>query len=234
VFIAASSLLALAGVAVASAVSSSNNSGTSAAPATSPTVASSTPAVTHPATPKPAATKTATKTATKPKPRPAAVTEVHPSLSATPTPSPTRNGCPSVGDRVLRARAHLSHPAVADRIAVHSESARAGTLATADYSARTVTLFVRSCAQESLTQLAVAWMYETGQFVAVEKWDASTQAQWRQLRGTSSLATTAQLRQDVAAVFAYWQTGTTQFWQSPVPPPSSGQLPALARFLRIS
>jgi hypothetical protein len=110
---------------------------------------------------------------------------------------------------------------------------RDGTLGTADFASRTVTLYVRDCAKESAAQLAVVWMYEAGQLVDVNSWDSATRARWRQLRGGASLDSNDQLRQDVAAVFAYWETGSTSSWQSPVPPPPSSKLPALSTFLHL-
>jgi hypothetical protein len=108
---------------------------------------------------------------------------------------------------------------------------RSGTLGTADLSARTITLYLRSCAEESTTRLAVVWMYEAGQFLDVQSWSADKQNQWRQVRG-AALGTTTELQQDVAAVFAYWQTGTTEAWQSPVAPPTPSRLAQLAPYLQ--
>ena len=107
-------------------------------------------------------------------------------------------------------------------------------LGAADLSARTVTLFVRSCADEPTIQLAFVWGYEAGQFVPIQIWGSATTARWEHLRGMSSTSSQTQLRQDVASVYAFWQTGSTSYWQSSVAPPSTSQLQSLVPFLKTS
>jgi len=115
-----------------------------------------------------------------------------------------------------------------------TQGPRQGLLGASDASARTLTLYVRSCADEPAVQLAVVWGYEAGQFIRTETWDSATRSRWSQLRGTSALVSDAQFKQDAAAVFALWQTGTTKYWQSPVAPPSLSRLPQLVPFLKFS
>jgi hypothetical protein len=101
-------------------------------------------------------------------------------------------------------------------------------------SARTVTLFVRSCADEPTIQLAFVWGYEAGQFVPVQTWSSSTVAQWAHLRGISGTPSQTLLRQDAASVYSFWQTGSTRYWQSPITPPSASQLQSLTPYLHTS
>ena len=115
-------------------------------------------------------------------------------------------------------------------MSVVTAGARQGTLGTAYLGSRTVTLYLRSCAEEPTSKLAIVWMYEMGQFVDVDSWDTATRDHWRQLRG-ASLASSSELLQDAAAVYTYWQTGSTESWQSPVAPPSPSRLTQLVPFL---
>ena len=112
--------------------------------------------------------------------------------------------------------------------------ARDGLLGDADIGARTISLYIRTCAAEPTAQLATIWAYEAGQFVPVETWNSAKAAAWRTLRNARRLTSAIQLRQDVAAVYAFWQTGSTRYWQSPVSPPSPSQLSALAPYLVVS
>ena len=107
-------------------------------------------------------------------------------------------------------------------------------LGASDLSARTLTLFVRSCANEPTIQLAFVWGYEAGQFVPVQSWTSSMTSRWAQLRGISGTPSQTLLRQDVASVFAFWQTGSTRYWQSPIAPPSASRLSSLVPFLHTS
>jgi hypothetical protein len=153
-----------------------------------------------------------------------------------PSPSPSAKAqprCPSAETRLSQARALVRHPSALPQASVVTAGARDGTLGTADLSDRTVTLYLRSCAEESATKLAIVWMYEAGQFVDVDSWDKATRDGWRLLRGGAALDTTTDLRQDVAAVFGYWQLGTTEAWQSPVAPPAASLLPKLATYLHM-
>jgi hypothetical protein len=157
--------------------------------------------------------------------------------SPSPSPSPSAKAqprCPSAETRLSQARALVRHPSALPQASVVTAGARDGTLGTADLSDRTVTLYLRSCAEESATKLAIVWMYEAGQFVDVDSWDKATRDGWRLLRNGAALDTTTDLRQDVAAVFGYWQLGTTEAWQSPVAPPAASLLPKLATYLHMS
>ncbi len=242
--LAASSLLAIMGIAVAGAVSGQKDTAASApqdtpaatrsAAATSPAPASPTPAT---RTPKPTPTAESRPTAksdSEQTAKPRHTKGGHAAApDARPTPSPTGTGCPSAAERVRQARTLLWHPGALPQASVATAGPRTGTLATADIGARTITLYLRDCSEETPVQLAVAWTYVAGQFVDVEGWDAATRDRWRHLRGGAALATTTELRQDAAAVFAFWETGTTKWWQSPVAPPPPKRLPTLAKFLRM-
>lgn len=243
VVLAVLSLGAFAGIAIASAVSSGNDTATLATADTNKPAVTPTPthalgpfAPSHSASPRPTAHRTSAPASHRAAPVHASSSPKAASPSPAPKPTPTKSAkaCPTfVDDRVSQARELLAHPSALGSSRVVAAGPRAGTLGTADYTSRTVTLYVRSCADEPTLQLAVVWMYETGQFVSVEKWDEATRAQWRQLRGAPGLVSTDQLRQDVAAVFAYWQTGTTKWWQSPVAPPSASRLSSLVPYLKI-
>ena len=113
------------------------------------------------------------------------------------------------------------------------EGGRQGLLGASDAQARTLTLYVRSCSDEPTLELAVVWGYEAGQFIHTEAWDSSTRSHYNQLRGTS-FTSSAQFKQDAASVYAFWQTGSTQYWQSPVAPPSYSQLSHLLPYLKTS
>lgn len=113
------------------------------------------------------------------------------------------------------------------------EGPRQGLLGSSDAQARTLTLYVRSCSAEPTLELAIVWGYEAGQFIHTEAWSSSTRSKWNQLRG-SSFASSAQFKQDAASVYAFWQTGSTSYWQSPVAPPSFSQLSQLVPYLKTS
>jgi hypothetical protein len=78
------------------------------------------------------------------------------------------------------------------------------------------------------------WGYEAGQFIPTQTWSSSTQAHWAQLRGMSGTPSSTLLKQDAASVYAFWQTGSTRYWQSSVAPPSYNQLSSLVPFLHTS
>ena len=118
-------------------------------------------------------------------------------------------------------------------MALQIEGARQGLLGSSDAQARTLTLYVRSCTAEPTLELAVVWSYEAGQFIRTESWSSSTRAKWNQLRG-SNFASSAQFKQDAASVYAFWQTGSTSYWQSPIAPPSFSQLSQLVPYLKTS
>jgi hypothetical protein len=220
-------VVGIAGIAVANAISSTGNTLPTASvdeqPTPKPTPsATASPAATHP-------THQPTPRVTEASAKPERTAGARPSHSAKPSPSAPAK-CPSSSVRLAQARDLFQHPDSQPQSSVVTAGPRSDTLATVDAGSRTVTLYLRDCADETTTRMAVAWMYVTGQLIPVETWDSAKQARWRQLRG-ASLGSTLQLRQDVAAVFAYWQVGTTQSWQSPVPPPSRAQLAQLAPFL---
>ena len=237
-FVIVALFVAIAGIALANAISSSNSSVSDTAATQEPTP----PPTSGSPTPKPTrATPTATKTATaaetaspSPVKTPRDRHTAEPVTSPKPTPKPTTTAtadCPSAATRMSRARASLRHPSALPQASVITAGPRSGTLGTADLAGGTITLYLRSCAEESVTRLAVVWMYEAGQFLAVQSWDAAKQDRWRQLRG-ARLRTTTEMQQDVAAVFAYWQTGSTEAWQSPVAPPAPSRLAQLAPYLQ--
>jgi hypothetical protein len=114
---------------------------------------------------------------------------------------------------------------------LHIEGGQQGLLGASDAQARTLTLYVRSCSDEPTLELAVVWGYEAGQFIRTEAWGSSTRQRWNQLRG-SSFASNDQFKQDAASVYAFWQTGSTRYWQSPIAPPSFSQLSQLVPFLK--
>ena len=118
-------------------------------------------------------------------------------------------------------------------MALQIDGPRQGLLGASDAQARTLTLYVRDCSAEPTLELAVVWGYEAGQFIRTESWDSATRARWNQLCG-SSFSSSAQFKQDAASVFAFWQTGSTQYWQSPVAPPSYAQLSRLVPYLKTS
>jgi hypothetical protein len=159
-----------------------------------------------------------------------------PSSVAVSSPRATANAAPcgSINQRVAAARARLQHQSALPDVTVITQGARPGLLGSSDASARTLTLYVRGCSEEPTLQLAVVWAYEAGQFIRTETWDSSTMSRWRQLRHTSALASAAQFKQDAAAVYALWQTGSTRYWQSPVAPPSLSQLSQLVPYLNFS
>ena len=97
-----------------------------------------------------------------------------------------------------------------------------------------MTLFVRSCANEPTIQLAFVWGYEAGQFIPTQSWSSSTTARYAQLRGINGTPSQTLLRQDAASVYAFWQTGSTRYWQSPIAPPSTSQLQSLVPYLKTS
>jgi hypothetical protein len=132
---------------------------------------------------------------------------------------------------VAQARRLLQHQSALPNVAVHIEGGQQGLLGASDAQARTLTLYVRSCSDEPTLELAVVWGYEAGQFIRTEAWGSSTRQRWNQLRG-SSFASSDQFKQDAASVYAFWQTGSTRYWQSPIAPPSFSQLSQLVPFLK--
>ncbi len=167
-------------------------------------------------------------------PSPAAVVETPKPTPSTAKPVATSSPCASRAQRVEAARKMLQHREALPNATLITEGPRQGLLGSSDFNARTVTLYVRSCADEPLIQLAVVWGYEAGQFIATERWDAATRSKWRELRGTTGLATSNELKQDAASVYAFWQTGSTKYWQSPLAPPSFSQLSKLVPYLKTS
>ena len=230
--------VAITGIAVANAFSSGSKTQPTAAEATQlPTPAATSATPSHTATPK--ATQSATPKATTAPPKTAAPTPKVTKDAHTAEPVATHKStpkasatCPPAAQRVSRARGTLAHPSTLPQVSLVTAGPRGDTLATADIGSRTITLYLQPCSSEPMQRLAVAWMYEAGQFIDIEGWDDSTKARWRQLRG-ASLPSNLELRRDAASVFAYWQTGTTQGWQSPVSPPSPSRLAELATFLRF-
>jgi hypothetical protein len=235
--------VAIAGVAVAGALSSggtdtvqpdaaSTQAPVTSSPSPSPRRATPpTPQPAHSSSPKPAPKPAATVQPTlKPTPTPVATHAV-----ASPTPKPTKSSsCPSTAaGRVAKARGLLQHREALPNVTLITAGPRQGLLGSADAQARTLTLYVRSCSQEPTLQLAVVWGYEAGQFIRTETWDAATRTRWNNLRG-SSFTSSAQFKQDAASVFAFWQTGSTQYWQSPVAPPSFSKLSQLVPYLKTS
>lgn len=175
-----------------------------------------------------------------PSPRPTAVVTPHPISSPAPLatrsakPSASRSSCPTApAARVAVARRLLRHPGALPDATLVPAGPRPGLLGASDLSARTLTLFVRSCADEPTIQLAFVWGYEAGQFVPIQTWNPSIMERWARLRGISGLPSQTLLRQDVASVFAFWQTGSTRYWHSPMAPPSSSQLSLLVPHLEI-
>lgn len=227
--------VAIAIVAVAGAVSSGGGSAAlrpavaEVSPTTTPTPAKSTvtPRAVVTSRPTPTSRPVATD---RPSPTPSPVATHH---VAPASPSQVGSGCGSAERRVQAARRLLRHADALPDVTLVTAGPRDGLLGDADAGKRTVTLYVRSCASESTSQLALVWAYEAGQFVPTSSWGAAKQLAWETLRGAGHLSA-VQLTQDVAAVFAYWQTGTTSSWQSTVSPPSSGKLAALVPFLRPS
>jgi hypothetical protein len=127
----------------------------------------------------------------------------------------------------------LQHRDALPDVTLITAGPRQGLLGASDAQARTLTLYVRSCSEEPTLQLAIVWGYEAGQFITTEAWDSATRSRWNQLRG-SSFSSSAQFKQDAASVFAFWQTGSTQYWQSPVAPPPFGKLSQLVPYLKTS
>lgn len=241
--------VAIAGIAIAGGLTSSNNTAsTQAASTTSPSATpNATPSATkssgplgptlpgqHSSQPSPQVTHTAAPSPTSP-PSPLPT----PSANAKPTPTPSASAkptssCPNADGRVAAARKLLQHQsALPGDVLLQVEGPRQGLLGASDAQARTVTLYVRNCSQEPTLQLAVVWGYEAGQFIFTERWDSKTRSQWNQLRG-SNFSTSAQFKQDAASVYAFWQTGSTQYWQSPISPPSFSQLSKLVPYLKTS
>jgi len=235
--------VAITAVAIAGALTSSNTSGTTQAAATSsakptPTASKSSgplgptlpglptshpsPHISHPPslspTPAPHTASPSAAAVASPKP--------------TPRESATSN-CASPTDRVAEARRLLQHQSALPNVSLHIEGARQGLLGSSDAQARTLTLYVRSCSAEPTLELAVVWGYEAGQFIRTEAWSSATRARWNQLRG-SSFASSDQFKQDAASVYAFWQTGSTRYWQSPIAPPSYSQLSQLVPYLKTS
>src|SRR3954451_24861094 len=167
----------VAGIALANTVSSNPGSTTTAAQVTtSPTAPPST------AAPSPTPSQS-TKPTPKPTPKPTEaatpkVTAVNspthrPRPSATPTPTHTKvaaAGCPPATTRVSRARASLRHPSAVPQSSVVNAGPNGNTFAVVDANSRVVTLYLHTCAEETTTHLAVAWMYVAGQLIPVETW----------------------------------------------------------------
>ena len=223
----------IAGIALANSFSNSGSSVSDTAasqeptPSPAATTASPTPTATQPT----AAPKTASPTPGKtPRERHTVAPVTTPKSTPKPTATATTS-CPPAATRMASARATLRHPSALPQATVVTAGPRSGTLATADPPSRTITLYLRSCAEEPTQRLAVVWMYEAGQLLDVRSWDSSTQNRWQQLRG-ATFGSTLDLQRDVAAVFAYWQTGSTEAWQSPVAPPSPSRLNQLAPYLQ--
>ena len=240
--------VAIAGVAVAGAITSkpADSVQTDAAASPAPVVsASPTPSPSGPLGP------LAPSSAATPKPKPSPVRTTPPPapthspspvvVVATPKPKPstaspvaTSSRCASRDQRVEAARKMLQHREALPNATLITEGPRQGLLGSSDANARTLTLYVRSCDDEPLIQLAVVWGYEAGQFIATERWDSATRSKWRELRGTSGLSTSNELKQDAASVYALWQTGSAKYWQSPIAPPSYSQLSKLVPYLKTS
>ena len=239
--------VAIAGIAIANAFTGRTTTLSGATvdeqPTSTPTPASPTP--THSptrATPRPTQTTVATASAS-PAPakstpaaqhsaEPVASPRHHSTAPSKPTTKRTK-ACPTASTRLARARAALQHPSALPDVSVVTAGSREGTLGTADLASRTVSLYLRSCAEEPTSKLAIVWMYEAGQFIDVDSWDTATRDRWRQLRG-ADLTSSSALLQDAAAVYTYWQTGSTESWQSPVAPPSPSRLGQLVPFLHFT
>jgi hypothetical protein len=235
-------LAAIAGVAVAGAITS-NGGVTPTAANTPSTPPVSTPSASPsgplgPVAPTPVSTHSSPPAVHTPSPAPVATPKVTPKVtpSAAPsaTPSATKSGCPTASGRVAAARKLLQHTSALPNATLITSGPRQGLLGASDLSARTVTLFVRSCANEPTIQLAFVWGYEAGQFIPTQTWSSSTSARWAQLRGIHGTPSQTLLRQDAASVYAFWQTGTTRYWQSPIAPPSASQLQSLVPYLKTS
>lgn len=242
--------VAIAGVAVAGAIS--NGGGTStvrpesvstpALPTTSPAASahgpvplSPTPTATESPSPTPRPTHTATptpKATPKPTPTPSPTATVA-AASSKPAHTGSSSSCPPAAKRVSKAGQLLQHRDALPQVSLITAGPRQGLLGASDAQARTLTLYVRSCSEESTLELAVVWGYEAGQFIKTEAWDSGTRSRWNQLRG-SNFSSSAQFKQDAASVFAFWQTGSTQYWQSPVAPPSYNKLSQLVPYLKVS
>lgn len=232
--------IAIGGVAITGAVTGGSTTpvaATTPSPATSVTPSPSASGPLGPVAPTPTATPTATPAAPSPTAHPKT-----PSPSPTPsptavahsvTPTPAASSCPPASDRVAAARKLLQHADALPDVTLITAGPRQGLLGNADASAKTVTLYVRGCADEPTLQLASVWAYEAGQFVPVQLWDSAKQSKWEQLRGSGNLSYN-ETKQDAAAVFMYWQTGSTRYWNSPVAPPAFSQLSKLAPFLTFS
>jgi hypothetical protein len=238
----ATAIVAIGGVAIAGAIGSSGGSAPTAAgspslpPVSPPSVTPSQPVGVL--APTPAATHSSPRAHIQ-APQPS-VTPSHPVKSAThaATPAATRSAttssCPLPAGRVQAARRLMQHPGALPSVRVVTASGRQGLLGASDPIARTLTLYVRSCAEEPTVQLAFVWGYEAGQFIPTETWGSSRQARWAQLRGISGTPSSTVLKQDAASVYAFWQTGTTRYWQSPIAPPSSQLLSSLVPFLHTA
>ena len=231
--VAATGILAIAGVAIAGAIGSGGGSSTVHPVA----AATSTPSLSPSVTPSPSPTAAPAVHTSSPSPSPLHTAKQTPKPTATHVvalPTASTSSCPPAAQRVASARGLLQHPQSLPNVTVVTAGPRAGLLGNADAANRTVTLYVRSCAEEPTIRIAVVWAYEAGQFIPTETWDSSTRAHWEQMRGISGSASATQLKQDAAAVYAFWQTGTSSPWQSPYPPPPASQLSQLASYLHPS
>lgn len=225
---------AIAGVAIAGAITTGGGTSPSAVNTPAPVTTSSSPSqAPGPLAPTPSVSQSSAA------PKPSPHRSVSPSASPTPaaksaTPSASAAGCPPATQRVEQARTMLQHQSALPNVRLITAGPRSGLLGAADPNARTLTLYVRSCAAEPTTEIAVVWAYEAGQFIQTEKWDSSTVSRWTHDRGISGTPSSTALKQDAASVYAFWQTGTARYWQSPYSPPPYGQLSSLSTFLQTS
>jgi hypothetical protein len=236
----ATSVLAIGGVAIAGAIGSGGGGTKPVAagtPSASVPVAPPTPTPTPSRSLAPVPPSAAPTHSSAPKPAP-----VGHSSAASPTSAPVRSASPAAtrspcasapAQRVAAARRLLQHQDALPQVTLVTAGPRQGLLGDSDASARTLTLYVRSCGEEPTIQLASVWGYEAGQFIPVQLWDSAKQSKWEQLRGSGSLSYT-QTKQDAASVYAFWQTRSTRYWQSPVAPPSFSQLSKLVPLLHMS
>ena len=237
---------AIAGVAVAGAITNGGAKNTASNTPSAPPVSSPTPSPNPsgplgPVAPTPVSTHSSPPVVHTPSPKPSPTPVLTPSLSPSAAPSPTpktsatKQSCPtSPAARAAVARRLLQHTSALPNATLITDGPRQGLLGASDLSARTVTLFVRSCADEPTIQLAFVWGYEAGQFIPIQNWSSSTTSRYAQLRGMSGTPSQTLLRQDVASVYAFWQTGSTRYWQSPISAPSASQLQSLVPYLKTS
>jgi hypothetical protein len=230
-------VLAIAGVAIAGAITSGGNSSVQPDAASTPSAPAAAPTPTHSKSTSPRASSSPSPVAThssSPRPTPspkATASPIHAVVS--PKPTASQSTCPPAAQRVSAARQLLQHQDSLPQVTLVTAGPRQGLLGDSNASARTLTLYVRDCADEPTLQLASVWAYEAGQFIPVQLWDAAKKSKWAQLRGSGALSYN-ELKVDAASVYAYWQTGSVRYWQSPVPPPSSSELSRLLPYLTTS